>query len=330
VRLYAEDPERGFLPGSGRLERLFLPQASDNVRLDGGVVEGDTVTIFYDPMIAKLIVWDEDRPRALARLREALADCDIVGPKSNIEFLEKLIRHPVVIEGRIDTGYLDRHLDEVLPVAIRPDDDLLAAAAAACLLHDEQATRSAARDSGDPYSPWAIADGWRLGHAGQRVLRLGWREHGIDLVAHGSAGRYEIELEGRRVAVDQATLVNGRLGAQIAGRACRMRCRVDADRVFLHDGDQRLTLARLPPFHLGDADLVGGGDRVLAPMPGRIVLLRVVVGDIVEEGQELGVMEAMKMELGLKAPRAGVIAEVRVADGDFVDGDALLILMEAP
>ncbi|HST43727.1 MAG TPA: biotin carboxylase N-terminal domain-containing protein, partial [Luteimonas sp.] len=93
VRLYAEDPDAGFLPGSGRLRRLRLPPASPAVRIDAGVVEGDVVSIFYDPMIAKLIVWDQDRPAALARLREALSQCEIVGPKSNIEFLEQLVRH---------------------------------------------------------------------------------------------------------------------------------------------------------------------------------------------------------------------------------------------
>ncbi|HMM26069.1 MAG TPA: acetyl-CoA carboxylase biotin carboxylase subunit, partial [Pseudoxanthomonas mexicana] len=115
VRLYAEDPEAGFLPGSGRLERLALPEASPGVRIDAGVVEGDTVTIFYDPMIAKLIVHGADRMEALARLREALARCDIAGPKSNIAFLERLVRHPAVTGGWIDTGYLDRHLDEFMP-----------------------------------------------------------------------------------------------------------------------------------------------------------------------------------------------------------------------
>ena len=194
VRLYAEDPGAEFParlgpPGSPACCR----RRRRNVRLDGGVVEGDAVTIFYDPMIAKLIVWDEDRPRALARLRDALAGCEIAGPKSNVEFLEKLIRHPVVVEGRIDTGYLDKHLDEVLPDPQPPSSEDIAAAAAACLLHDEAATRAAALGSADPYSPWAFADGWRLGHAGQRVLCFGWRERRIDIVAHGSAGHYLIE-----------------------------------------------------------------------------------------------------------------------------------------
>src|SRR5690554_3725846 len=146
VRLYAEDPEAGFLPGSGRLERLRLPRPSGHVRIDSGVVEGDTVTIFYDPMIAKLIVHDRDRPAALARLREALAQCVIEGPKSNIAFLEALVRHPAIVEARIDTGYLDRHLDEFTS-AHAPDTDLLLAAATATLLDQERGRRLVAAAS---------------------------------------------------------------------------------------------------------------------------------------------------------------------------------------
>jgi 3-methylcrotonyl-CoA carboxylase alpha subunit len=151
VRLYAEDPEAGFLPGSGKLERLRLPAPSAHVRIDSGVVEGDTVTIFYDPMIAKLVVHDADRAKALARMREALAQCEVAGPKSNIAFLERLVRHPAVVEARIDTGYLDRHLDEFLPDADAGVDDAhLVAAATARLLLQERAQAARAAASGDP------------------------------------------------------------------------------------------------------------------------------------------------------------------------------------
>jgi 3-methylcrotonyl-CoA carboxylase alpha subunit len=328
VRLYAEDPDAGFLPGSGRLERLRLPAPSPHVRVDSGVVEGDTVTIFYDPMIAKLIVWDEDRPRALARLRDALAQCDIEGPKSNIAFLERLARHPAIVEGTIDTGYLDRHLEAFVGTSADEAGPIIAAATVA-LLQEEALTRAAAVRSGDPSSPWAIADGWRLGHAGQRrlVLREGETRH--EVTAHGSGGGYRIEHGDRVVAVEGARLAETCFSARFNGRGRHYRVDADARHVRLHDGTRRWHYEHVPAYQAEQAGTDGSGDQVIAPMPGRIVLVKVRVGDKVAQGQELLVMEAMKMELALKAPRDGVVAAVRAADGDFVEADAALVLLEA-
>ncbi len=356
VRLYAEDPEAGFLPASGKLERLRLPTASPHVRIDSGVTQGDTVTIFYDPMIAKLIVWDEDRPRALARLREALAQCEIEGPKSNITFLERLVRHPAIVEASIDTGYLDRHLDEFLapPSDIdHPDGIAIAAAATVALLQEEAATRATAARSHDPTSPWAVADGWRLGHAGQRrlVLREGEVRHEIN--AHGAAGEYRIEHGGRIVHVTGARLTMAALtsvpltsvpsmiaaasGASVAASSLSARFdgqgrsyQIDADarRVLLHDGMRRWRYQRVPAYQAERAGMDGSGDHAIAPMPGRIVLVKVANGDHVTLGQELLVMEAMKMELALKAPRDGIIAKVHASAGDFVEADTILVALE--
>jgi 3-methylcrotonyl-CoA carboxylase alpha subunit len=304
------------------------------------VVEGDTVTIFYDPMIAKLITWDHDRPAALARLRDALADCDVVGPKSNLDFLERLVRHPAVVDATIDTGFLDHHLDEVLPAPVMPTPRQFAAIVTACLLNDEAATRRAAEASADPHSPFAFADSWRLGHAGERKLAFGWQDRRLDVRTRGAAGDYRIALPGSdgtdggvTVQVGGAACAldaQGRrwLTAKIDGEAQRFRCRVGDGRVFLHDGTQRLVLARLPAFRGSEDTAAGTADRLLAPMPGRIVLLRVEAGATVAEGQELGIMEAMKMELSLKAPRAGTVAEWKVAAGDFVEADAVLVQLQ--
>jgi 3-methylcrotonyl-CoA carboxylase alpha subunit len=328
VRLYAEDPEAGFLPGSGRLERLDLPDASPHVRIDSGVVEGDTVTIFYDPMIAKLIVHDRDRASALARLREALAQCVIEGPKSNIAFLEALARHPAIVEARIDTGYLDRHLDEFIDTA-EPSPGLLLAAATATLLDQERGQRAAASASNDPASPWAIADGWRLGHAGQRPLAFGHRGDRVELLAQGDGGRYRIHHGDRTAAIEGARLAGDLLSLRMDGQARRFRVSLRPGRVDVHDGLHRLSLQSLAVYRRERAAQEGGGDRVRAPMPGRVVALRVAAGDRVDAGQELAVLEAMKMELALKAPRAGVVAELRASVGEFVEADSVLVLLEA-
>ena len=328
VRLYAEDPEAGFLPGSGRLERLRLPAPGPHVRIDSGVVEGDTVTIFYDPMIAKLVVWDEDRGRALARLRDALAHCEIEGPKSNIGFLERLVRHPTVVDGSIDTGYLDRHLDEFLPQE-KADEQLLLAATTARLLWQEASERKRAALSADPTSPWAIADGWRLGHAGKRLLAFLHRGERIEVVAQGSGGEYRISHGERVVAVSGASVDNGVLHARLDAQSRRFLVQLDDARVLVHDGERRLQLQPVGVYRRDDSGQAMGDNRLQAPMPGRVVLVRTKAGDRVVAGQELLVIEAMKMELALKAPRDGVVSDVRAAEGDFVDADAVLVTLEA-
>jgi 3-methylcrotonyl-CoA carboxylase alpha subunit len=338
VRLYAEDPDAGFLPGSGRLETLQLPAANapgpadagGTVRVDSGVVQGDTVTIFYDPMIAKLIVHDRDRPAALARMRDALAQCVIEGPKSNIEFLERLVRHPAVVEGRIDTGYLDRHLDEFVSADdAAPDPDLWLAAVTAQLLREESQQHAQAAASSDPTSPWAFADGWRLGHAGSRALAFLHRDHELTATAHGSGGAYRIESAAQpTVVVTGARLADGWLQARFDGRARRFRISADARTLVVHDGQRRLRLQPVAVYRHAAGGSATSGDRVLAPMPGRVVLVKAAAGDRVQAGQEVLVLEAMKMELALKAPRDGVVAELRAALGDFVEADAPLLLLE--
>lgn len=329
VRLYAEDPDNGFLPGSGRLETLVLPEGLPGVRLDGGVVEGDEVTIFYDPMIAKLIVHADDRPAALARLADALARSEIAGPKSNIAFLERLVRHPMVVEGRIHTGYLDRHLDEVIGDTAAPTPVELAAAATAALLHDEARARATAATSTDPGSPWALADGWRLGQAGERVLLLQWGEKRFELHASGAGGEYRVRGEDFDLGVAGAQLAEGRLSARFDGASHAFLVRAGAQAVTVHDGRRRVRFERITRFHF-DADEAGAGDdRVVAPMPGRIVVVQAAAGDSVEEGQAVLVMEAMKMELTLRAPRAGTISEVRATEGEFVEADAVLVILES-
>ncbi len=324
LRLYAEDPEQGFLPGSGRLERLRLPAASAHVRIDAGVAEGDLVTIFYDPMIAKLIVHDVDRAAALERMREALAEVDVIGPKSNIGFLERLVRHPAVVGGTIDTGYLDRHLDEFIGDAGGSREHALAAATVAALLVEEAEALAAARAGGDPHSPWAAADGWRLGHPGKRIVALAAAGERIEFAAHGARGDYRIETAGAPREVAGARLRDGFLSARYDGIARRHRLTADGERIVVHDEGRRHVFEHAPAFAwiaLGSDDV----DRVQAPMPGRIVLVKRAAGDVVAEGDELLVMEAMKMELTLRAPRAGSIESVTAAAGDFVDADAVLV-----
>jgi 3-methylcrotonyl-CoA carboxylase alpha subunit len=326
LRLYAEDPQKGFLPDSGKLRSLRLPTPNDHVRIDAGVIEGDTVTIFYDPMIAKMIVWDRTRADALQRMREALAQCDIVGLKSNIEFLERLVRHPSVIEGRIDTGYLDRHLDEFLPASSDVNSATLFAVATAALLHDEEKN---AANPADPHSPWAKSDAWRMSHPGKRIVSFEHGEKRSDVIAKGCGGDYELAFGDSHCNVSNARLDHGVLSAAFDGTIRRYQAHISNDRVFLHDDSQRVSLRRVDAFAFVKS-AQRADDRVAAPMPGRIVVVKAKAGDTVEAGQDLLVMEAMKMEIALKAPHAGKIETVSAAVGDFVEADAILVRFAKP
>ncbi len=332
VRLYAEDPDRGFLPASGRIEQLVLPERGDGVRIDAGVESGDMVSIFYDPMIAKIIVHADDRRAALAGMARALADSEVVGPRTNLAFLEALVRHPAVIEGRIDTGYLDRHLDEFVIAAtdsVTLDDSarrLLALAATFARVTERKA--DAASDDVD--SPWSLSDGWRIGHDDPRRLSLEWRGQRFDLAIASEGDRDRVEVDGHCHEVHNAHFKDGNFTARIDGTALRWRAQALGDLLVLGDGSGRHRFRRLAAFQHSAVEDSGSGDTVVAPMPGRVVLLRVAVGDEVESGQELMVMEAMKMELSLKAPRAGRVELLQAKVGDFVEADAPLIRLEPP
>jgi 3-methylcrotonyl-CoA carboxylase alpha subunit len=334
VRLYAEDPEQGFLPGSGTLKTLRLPAPSAHVRIDSGVIEGDNVSIFYDPMIAKLIVWDVDRSACLQQMRRALADVDVVGPKSNVAFLERLLRHRSVFEASIDTGYLDRHLDEFIggdetsAATASRRQTMLHAAIVASLLDEEVQALAPARAASDPHSPWRRADGWRLGHPGKRIIALMCGTERIEVAAYGAGGDYRLSGDGDPLRVESASLRDGWLSARYDGIARRHRVFADDTRLVVHDGEFRQGFEHAPAFAYTTSGSVDS-DRVLAPMPGRIVVIKTVPGNAVEEGDELLVMEAMKMELTLRAPRAGKVEAIQAAAGDFVEADAVLVRLEA-
>ena len=328
VRLYAEDPHAGFLPSSGTLSTLRLPPAGPHVRIDSGVVEGDAVTVYYDPMIAKLIVHDRDRPAALERLREALMQTEIAGIKSNINFLESLIAHPRLRAGTFDTGYLDRALDEVLEPETTPPTEVLLGATVASLLRGEQHSQALARAGEDPHSPWSHGDGWRLGHPGRRLLDFNVAgQAAVEVSAQGAQGNYDLTLAGQRHAAHGARLDGPRLSFLSAGRAVNLLVHPLGDSWQVHDGRRRYTLKPVDHF-AALASTGAAGNLVRAPMPGRVVALKTAVGHTVEAGQELLVMEAMKMELSLKAPRAGSIAEVRAQVGDAVEADAVLVRLD--
>ncbi len=305
ARVYAEDPDRDFLPSTGRLLALRFPDA---VRVDTGVEQGSAITPFYDPMIAKMIAHGPTREAALDQLAAALQGTVAVGPRTNLSFLSALVRMPEFRSGLFDTGFVGRHAAALKHGGI---DRAVAAAGAASLLAQQAARINA--DSGRapdaPASPWDATDGFQLG--GARVVALPFLADGEPMqaqVSYGPAGA-EVAVDGTGPALDATTIVA-------------------ADAVYLlRDGRQ--TVVRHADLAAHDLDRGDGGGLVKAPMHGKVLAVLAREGDSVEKGQRLAIVEAMKMEHALLAPRAGRVAGILITVGSQVTEGATLMTVEA-
>ena len=326
VRLYAEDPAKDFLPQTGTLHHLRFPDATSDVRIDTGVGPGDSIGIHYDPMIAKLIVHADDRAACARRLAQALGQVEIVGLATNVDFLKRLAEHPAFVAGEVDTGFLDRHGVDVIPVETPASDRVLALATLARLKAIAQARAAEAARSSDPHSPWALVSGWRPNDAS--FARFPWMhgESAVTVMAHFDGRGYRLDLPGGTVV---ATVENGgdRLAVTLDGVATSASVVLVDDEVtvFDRDGARRLVLA--DPLSRAGLDPAAAG-HLMAPMPGKLVQVMVKPGDTVEKGQPLVVLEAMKMEHTVKAPRAGKVAAVRYAAGEQVEEGTALVELE--
>ncbi|WNH54305.1 acetyl/propionyl/methylcrotonyl-CoA carboxylase subunit alpha [Stenotrophomonas oahuensis] len=322
ARLYAEDADRGFLPSTGTLRHLRLPAANAHVRVDAGVEQGDAITPYYDPMIAKLIVWDVDRDAALRRMQQALAECEVVGVTTNAAFLRRLVMTDSFAGAKLDTALIEREQAALAPPDATGDATAWALAAVAAI-----ATESAAiADARDPYSPWQARDGWRLGVAAARRLTL--EQAGVlavvDATAQGDA--WTLLRDGHTVTAHGG--LNGeQLTLQVDGQLHRARVVRDGGELYLFgaQGVRRFTLH--DPVSEADQGVVDAGSLV-APMPGRIVATLVASGTEVRKGTPLLVLEAMKMEHTLQAPADGTVQGFRVKAGDQVGDGAVLVDFE--
>ncbi len=328
VRLCAENPANQFLPETGTVGVLREPGEIDEVvRLDTGVRQGDAVSVFYDPMIAKLIVWGSDRDEAARRMGAALAETSILGVKTNLAFLERVVAHPSFLAGDTDTGFIERHRADLLPGKGAIPVQALVAAAARVFLDEQEAIASA------PSSPWNDTRGWRPNQPAMRRMEL--RGDGGDvtrLEAEMRPGHALIEIDGRKHRV----ALGPRRGRECAGPEMAERLQIELDEetyfaLVVRLGDSlcattprgRYDLELVDPFHYEPADSLPDA-RLTALMPGRVVKVLAQKGDTVRKGQALLILEAMKMEHTIVSPREGTIERVAFAENQLVPADAVL------
>jgi 3-methylcrotonyl-CoA carboxylase alpha subunit len=325
VRVYAEDPVMNFLPSIGPLKHLRQPRESAHVRVDSGVRQGDEVSLHYDPMIAKLIVWDHDRQRAVGRLQQALADFQVVGVKSNLNFLSLVAAHAAFAAAALDTGFIEAHRAELLPEARPVTDRVLALACLDVLLRRNVEAAVAAKTSTDPYSPWHSTEGWRLNSDNHHTLLFRDGVNCISVAAHYRPGGYLLELQDGELSVSGTIDAAGDLCADLGGTRCRATVvRRALELNIMVDGRSHLLVIDDSAQHAGEQE--GGSGRLTAPMPGKIVAVMVAAGEKVKLGAALVVLEAMKMEHTITAPADGLVVSLPYVAGDMVsEGDALLV-----
>ncbi|WP_290367574.1 acetyl-CoA carboxylase biotin carboxyl carrier protein subunit, partial [Cupriavidus taiwanensis] len=290
------------------------------VRIDAGVREGDTISPFYDPMIAKLIVWGKDRDEALARMRQALAAYHVVGLSTNVAFLQRLVKSEAFRTADLDTGLIARNEAVLFPPPAPVGMELIALAVAALLARENQQRRI---DAADQHSPWTHAGAWRLNGGVSRRLRFGYGEQVLD-VTLDSNERGSTLSYADQAAPFAYTCQADDIRVNLGTRRAHGQVHLDGDEFHVFHGGRHATLAWLDPLaHAGEAE--GEGGKLTAPMPGKVIAVMVEAGNAVARGAPLLVMEAMKMEHTICAPADGVVSEVLYGIGEQVAEGAQLL-----
>jgi 3-methylcrotonyl-CoA carboxylase alpha subunit len=340
ARIYAEDPDNDFLPATGRLSLLHPPLESRHVRVDTGVVQGDEVSVFYDPMIAKLIVWDENRDKALARLTKALTEYHIDGVVTNIDFLYNLTSSGPFKAAQIDTGFIEKNHDLLLLNDKQDIKTLLPVAVLYLMLISQQHSASNVQD---PYSPWSLSNAWRANeqHLQNLELIVGDNAFSVQVSQSGAvshSGAFSQSKAGNQcvfhINVDQqdyhcaGMIEKNQLISTINGHKTLaiVNAHQDGHSVFCHGKAIRFKLLQAD---IGDTQDNNADAGFIAPMNGTVVAILVEPGEPVKLGQTLMVMEAMKMEHSLQAPAAGSVGEFYFKTGELVDGGAELLTFQA-
>jgi 3-methylcrotonyl-CoA carboxylase alpha subunit len=311
ARVYAENPGKNFMPSVGRIKTWHTPRAVDGLRIDAGYREGDTVSPYYDAMLAKVIAWAPTRQAAIDRLDRGLQEIDVRGVVTNIPFLSALLTHPNVRANAIDTGFIERELTNLTKAANEIGDLELCAAVAAILADEGEAA------CGDAHSPWRTF-GWMP--VGRRQREFSFRqgqgtEHRVMLRYGG--GPSTLTVGNREAVFAHAVNDEGGIDITLDGVISRVASVIDGHELYLRTHNGRFDLHWIDPFGGDDEEQVGE-DRIVAPLPGTVVALLAEPGARLEKGAPILTLEVMKMEQTLRAPFAGVLKVIKCKVGDIV------------
>ncbi|KAL7753477.1 hypothetical protein RI367_001252 [Sorochytrium milnesiophthora] len=334
ARIYAENPDNGFLPDTGPLLHLRTPETSSNLRVETGVLQGDQVSVYYDPMIAKLVVRADDRNTALKKLRKALGEYEVVGLNTNIEFLKTLSAHPGFVAGDVETGFIKKHEAELFRRRDRTEPEAVVSAIVSLLARNQQQVTDRTAKVADKYSPWGALAGARLNTHYSQSFQLKDGDRNVSATVEFANGKYNIQVnagpdqpiaEFFDVTFSRNAADSAKFDIDIGPQKLTPSVVIEQDRVHVFDtviGKRTFVIPEPTFLSAGKSETTGS---VRTPMPCKISQVLVKPGDKVEKGAPLIVLEAMKMEHMIRAPFDGVVERVNYKIGDLVAENKLLL-----
>ncbi len=330
ARIYAEDPANDFMPASGLISYLRTPATNKHVRIDTGVRQGDEVSIYYDPMIAKLIVWDEDREKALSRLSKALKEFRVAGMTTNIDFLSRLTDHQAFRSAEIDTGFIEKHQQTLFIENELEPSKYIPLIALYLVLQQEISAKQSTCSSKEPDSPWNRGDGWRMNSVATQHfdLEIQQREISVEIERCYNSVQpvYRIK-SGEQVSEISGELTDELLKANLDGHRLNV-CVAEHENSYSLFTDELTISFKIVPANLGLDAETSLDHGLIAPMNGTVVALLVEAEDKVNKDDALLIMEAMKMEHTIRAPSDGKVVEFFYQAGDLIDGGSEILNFE--
>ena len=324
ARIYAEQPTNSFLPSCGLVNYLNTPTEDLHIRIDSGIKTGDEISVYYDPMIAKLIAWDRTREGALSRLKMALAKFHLAGPSTNIDFLYQLVNHDTVKNAEYDTHFIEDNLEELCVETDFIDDEVLCAITFA-YLNNQNKSKYIDNYTTDPYSPWLSTEGWRLNESSQFLLKLDYNKRVYEVLVNYQSGHTIIEYQMKEFILS-GEILDHQIILDLNGHKMKFN---------FHQQNGHFTLFRNSSIWCVDVlqsqtqvEQLSSEANIKAPMPGTLIDIAVNIGDKLNQGDSLMVVEAMKMEHQIKAHRDLLVTDIYVAVGDLVDETTQLIEFE--
>ncbi|KAI8987177.1 carbamoyl-phosphate synthase L chain, ATP binding domain-containing protein [Pilobolus umbonatus] len=335
ARVYAENPSNHFLPDTGLLYSVRTPDTNPNLRLETGFIQGDDISVYYDPMISKLVVHGQNRNDALRRFRRALEQYQIVGLNTNISFIKKVCEHPEFIKGEVETGFIQQYEKDLFEEPTVPHPSTLALVASALRLKEIESMKQQVTDSINPWN--TIHDAFRINNKNQKKVAVTFNDHPYEVVVSSSQKDSHLldmaiidgknnEVIKNYTNIESYLDEEGLVVSTIDNKSTKSNVVVYEDEVVVFDDFGRTTLQLPTPKYLAEAMDGGHGvGSVKTPMPCKISQVFIQPGQYVEKGATILILEAMKMEHAIKAPVSGTIDQVLYAVGDLVAENKSLV-----